>query len=226
MKRLAVAAVLVLTGCASGQDAATAPAPAPADVRLAEMQKAMTELLERLDVMNARLTKLEERPAAPAVATPAPSPVPQPRTAAAQPQPQPQAAPSASRALAGAEIADRYRSAIVLYGQSRYAESRAAFQAVLEADAGGELADNALFWIGETYFAASDWANALTYYRRVANDYADQNKAPDALYKLGLTQVKTGDLILARQTLQEVISRYPYSAPASAAKAELNRIKY
>ena len=224
MRRGVIAAVLVLTGCASGQDAATAPAPS--DVRLAEMQKAMTELLERLDVMNARLTRLEERPAATVTAA---SPAPQPRTAApapVQPAPVTQGSPAPSRALKGAEIADRYRAAIVLYGQNKYPEARAAFQSVLEADSGGELADNALFWIGETYFAASDWPNAMTYYRRVAHDYADQNKAPDALYKLALAQVKTGDLALARQTLQEVITRYPYSAPASSAKAELNRIKY
>ena len=31
---------------------------------------------------------------------------------------------------------------------------------------------------------------------------------------------------MARTTLQAVISRYPYSAPAAAAKTELNRIKY
>ena len=66
----------------------------------------------------------------------------------------------------------------------------------------------------------------MSFYRRVSEEFAEQNKAPDALYKLALALAKTGDLALARTTLQQVIARYPYSAPASSAKGELNRIKY
>ncbi|HET7711798.1 MAG TPA: tetratricopeptide repeat protein [Thermoanaerobaculia bacterium] len=222
MKRFFAAAALVFAGCASSQPAA----PSPAETRLVELQTSMTELLERMDVMNARLTKLEEsRATATAVSPAAPAPAPAPVPAPARPGAD-TGAPKVSRALAGAQIAERYRGAIVLYGQNRFEDARAAFQAVFNADSSGELADNALFWIGETYFAASDWGNAMSYYRRVAQDYSDQNKAPDALYKLAVALIKTGDLALARQTLQDVISRYPYSAPAASAKAELNRIKY
>jgi tol-pal system protein YbgF len=157
--------------------------------------------------------------------TPAPTPVPAsrptPPPAATQPAHQP-----TDRALAGAKLADEYRAAIVLYGKGRPAEARQAFQAVFDSDQNGELADNALYWIGETYFAAKDWNNAMRYYRRVAVDFADQNKAPDALYKMGLTLSRTGDLALARQTLEEVISKYPYSSPAASARQELARIKY
>ena len=123
-------------------------------------------------------------------------------------------------------IADGYRNGIVLFGKNRYPDARAAFQQVFDADPSGELADNALFWIGETYFATGDYNNAIRYYKRVSDEYGDQNKAPDAMYKLALTYEKTGDLALARTTLQEVIARYPYSAPAASAKSELNRIKY
>jgi tol-pal system protein YbgF len=131
-----------------------------------------------------------------------------------------------NRALTAAKIADAYRNAITLYGKNRYPEARAAFQQVFDADASGDLADNALFWIGETYYAANDFNNAIRFYKRVADEYGDQNKAPDAMYKLALAYEKTSDLALARTTLQQVIARYPYSAPAASAKAELNRIKY
>ena len=58
------------------------------------------------------------------------------------------------------------------------------------------------------------------------NDYATENKAPDALFKIAMAQERTGDLALARRTLQQVIERFPYSSPASSAKAELERIKF
>ena len=125
-----------------------------------------------------------------------------------------------------ADLADAYRNALMLFGRGRHAESRAAFQHVFDADPNGELADNALYWIGETYFAAGDYSNAMRYYARVTKEYADQNKAPDAMFKMGLTYVKSGDLAMARRTFEECIRKYPYSTPAASAKYELKRIKY
>jgi tol-pal system protein YbgF len=221
----AAAGLLLALGCASAKDAA---APAPADLRVAELQTSMTELLERLDVMNERLARLEEsREERGASAAPQPSVRPAPvhpstQTAA----PSSPIAATTSRALKGADLAEQYRAAIVHFGAHRVAEARAAFQRVFDADPSSELADNALFWIGETYYSTGDYANAISHYRRVSQQYGDQNKAPDAVYKLALAYVKSGDLALARQTFQEVIARYPYSTPAASAKAELERIKY
>ena len=223
MKKLIVcaAAALLAVSCASTRDdGPDLPPPAvtpSADPRVAELQTQMTELLERIDVLNQRIAQLEEAPVV--AATPAPAPVT--RTAATPQQPMP-----AQRAVVGAQVADQYRQAIILYGRGKHAEARRAFEAVFEADNGGDLADNALFWIGETYFAAKDYANALRYYTRVVNDYSSQNKAPDALLKIGILQSRTGDLALAKRTLQQVIERYPYSSSASSAKAELERIKF
>ncbi|MBV9187552.1 MAG: tetratricopeptide repeat protein, partial [Acidobacteria bacterium] len=83
-----------------------------------------------------------------------------------------------------------------------------------------------LYWIGETYYAASDFTNAMRAYERVTKEYPEQNKAPDAMFKIGLTFEKTGDLGMARKTFDEVIRRYPYSTAASSAKLELKRVKY
>lgn len=239
MKQLAVAALLLLTfGCVSTVDdvpaPVTAPAPAP-DPRVGELQTAMTELLERLDVMNSRLARLEE-PVAVAEPQPrqaAPEPVvreePMAREERVAPRQQPAAPVQAQpqqRALIGAQLAEDYRQAIMLFGRGRHADARRAFQAVFDSEPTGDLADNALFWIGETYYAAGDYNNAVRQYNRVVNEFSDQNKAPDAMFKIALAQAKTGDLALARRTLQQVIERYPYSSTASSAKAELERIRF
>ena len=224
MMRWAAAAVLALgAGCAS---APPPPPPAAADTGLADIQTSMTELLERLDVLNDRIARLE-RSQEEAASQPAPRPVPapQPSAAAAESRSMPTAS-GTNAALRGAQLAEQYRSAIMLYGDRRVPEARAAFQAVFDADPGSELADNALFWIGETYYSAGDWQNAISFYRRVSTEYGDQNKAPDAVYKLAMAYARTGDLALARQTFQEVIARYPYSTPAASSRRELERIKY
>ena len=219
MRTLAAVSLLLAAACGSSSDTKPVAKVAPPDPQIATLQASMTELLERLDVMNERMTRLERAAeekgsgatAVPAVVAP---------TAARD------ARRSPSAPLRSASIADTYRNAIVLFGKNRYPEARAAFQQVFDADKSGELADNALFWIGETYFAAADYNNAIRYYKRVSDEYGDQNKAPDALYKLALAYEKTSDLAQARTFLQEVIARYPYSAPAASAKSELNRIKY
>ncbi len=225
MRKFALAALL-LAGCASG-GADSRPAASPAaDTTLAHLQTSMTELLERMDVLNDRIARLEaERPVAPASASPGRATA-ESGVAAQSPQERVSGAIQTQRAVAGATIAENYRNAIVLYGRNRIADARAVFQQVYAADPSGELADNALFWIGETYFAAKDYVNAMSFYRRVSEEYGDQNKAPDSLYKLALAHEKTGDLALARKALEEVISRYPYSSPAASAKADLKRIKY
>lgn len=231
MKKLVPAALLLAFGCASADPPepvlVAAPTVAP-DPRLGEVQTQLTELLERIDVLNDRVARLEESGAAGGVVQASslpPKSAPEARTPPS----------SASRevgtnvpqtALVAAKIAGDYRNAIVLFGQNKLAEARRAFQEVYEADEQGDLADNALFWIGETYFAAKDYVNATRFYMRVTSDYADQNKAPDALFKTALAQERTGDLALARRTLQQVIDRYPYSSAASTAKQELQRIRY
>jgi tol-pal system protein YbgF len=249
MKQLAVAAIVLLSfGCASTDDApepVTAPQPAP-DPRIGELQTAMTELLERLDVMNSRLARIEEgAPATQRTAELVVEPVVREEPTREEPvvreepvretrtetiatarTPDAQTTVPQQRALVGAKLAEDYRQAIILVGRGRHTEARRAFQAVFDSDSSGDLADNALFWIGETYFAANDFNTAVRYYMRVVNEFSDQNKAPDALFKVALAQARTGDLALARRTLQQVIDRYPYSSTASSAKAEMQRIRY
>ena len=242
MRKHAAAIVLLvlLTACATKKaDENDVPSLVPppetasasnaaSDARLAEMQTSMTELLERIDVLNARIARLEAAPppesrvavqTPPRVVEPAARPALEPAPVRATPAP-------VSGPLQNAAIADNYRGALILYGKGRMADARVALQQVFDADPSGDLADNALYWIGETYFAASDFTNAMRAYERVTKEYPEQNKAPDAMFKIGLTFEKTGDLGMARKTFDEVIRRYPYSTAASSAKLELKRVKY
>lgn len=234
MKNLAVVALVMLSfACTTtddGPEPVVTPQAAAPDPRIGELQTAMTELLDRLDVMNSRLARLEESGVAVAAVSAPPVMTPEPATPVEVPVREEPAATAPAqpmqRALVGAKLAEDYRQAIMLFGRGKHAEARRAFQAVLDSDAAGDLADNALFWIGETYYAAGDYTNAVRNYTRVVNEYSDQNKAPDAMFKIALAQARTGDLALARRTLQQVIERYPYSSTASSAKAELQRIRF
>ena len=234
----------MLTACATGRSGHESDPPslvppaetssgssAVSDAKLSDLQTSMTELLERLDVLNARIGRLEagqsveSRPVASTDTHAAPAPV-QPTLAAAPPVPPSAAVSAPPRALHAAAIADSYRSALMLYGKGRFADARASFQQVFDVEPSGELADNALYWIGETWFAVGDYATAMKFYQRVTAEYGETNKAPDSMFKTGMAFEKTGDLGMARKTFEECIRRYPYSTPASSAKLELKRIRY
>jgi tol-pal system protein YbgF len=240
VKKFLSCLLLAAAGCASRADddpAKNVPSLVPpaqleqaggrtAEARLAELQTSMTELLERLDVLNDRINRLEQSQAAAALPGARPEAAPAPKSSPASPAPAVSHPATADRAVVSAQIADAYREALVLYGKGKFAESRAAFQRVFEADPSGDLADNALYWIGETWFAAGNYAEAMRQYKRVTTEFAESNKAPDALFKTALALEKSGDLALARTTLDEVIRRYPFSSSAASAKLELKRIKY
>ena len=51
----------------------------------------------------------------------------------------------------------------------------------------GDLASNAQFWIGESYYTKGDLESAVTAYRKVLADWPDSRKAPDAMVKLGFS---------------------------------------
>jgi tol-pal system protein YbgF len=254
-----LASTLLFVRCASsvGGDAppsAAAPSPAPSpqavtDPHLDDLQKSITELADRLEVMSDRLQRLEaaaEAPVQTAAAAPRPSDARPPVLEApaarrsstgsvpatvpppSAPQTVISSAPrsSVAHSLSVLAIEEKYRRALTLYGQGKVAESRHGFQDVFDSDPAGELADNALYWLGETWFSAGNYNNALTYYLRVVKEYSDQNKAPDALFKSGMAYEKMGDLQLARRAFDDCIARYPYSTPAASARMELKRIKY
>lgn len=238
MKGPLAAALILVAGCASAGGDEPLPAVPQADARqvaalekkVEELNISMTELLDRIDVLNQRLAGVEQaaahgRPTAPAEApaavpsAPASAPAPEVtrREAASAPQSQP---------LISARIAERYRTALMLYGQGKMDQARVVFEEVYQADRAGELADNALYWIGETWFIGGKYTEAMKHYRRVVSEYSESNKASDALFKTALAFEKLGDLGVARTTLEEVISRYPYSSAAASAKLELRRIRY
>ena len=97
---------------------------------------------------------------------------------------------------------------------------------VYSSDPAGELADNALYWIGGTYYETGKFNEAARVYDRLLENFPAQNKAPDAMFRKALTFVQLGDLALARQVLESLIDEYPYSTAAVAAKRELERIRY
>ena len=84
-----------------------------------------------------------------------------------------------------------------------------------------DYADNAQYWLGEAFYAQKDYAHALTEFRKVIEVYPRGNKVPDALLKVGYCYQATGQGEKAHAVLQQVVTLYPKSEPATLAAKRL-----
>ena len=109
--------------------------------------------------------------------------------------------------------------------QGRYPLAVQEFREFVRRFPTSELADNALYGIGEGFFAQAKFDSAASEYARVEADYPQGDKRPAALYKLGLSQDKLGDSAAAKRTLQDLIKKYPQSGEAQLARERLGSTK-
>lgn len=86
------------------------------------------------------------------------------------------------------------------------------------------LAENAQYWLGESYYVTHDYASAAGAFRTVLKKYPDSRKAPDALLKLGYTQAAQKQYPAARATLTELTQKYPDSDSAKLAADRLKKL--
>jgi tol-pal system protein YbgF len=81
----------------------------------------------------------------------------------------------------------------------------------------GKYADNAWYWLGESYYAKKDFDNALDAFRTLATNFPNSPKVPDGLLKVGMAQAEKKQVADAKATLQKVVSDYPNTYAASLA---------
>ncbi|MEB1528214.1 tol-pal system protein YbgF [Xanthomonas sp. WHRI 7945] len=107
----------------------------------------------------------------------------------------------------------------------KYVDSANLFQSFLELYPNGVYAPNALYWLGESYYATKNFPLAEAQFRDLIGRYPTHDKASGALLKLGLSQYGEGHAQEAEQTLQQVISQYPGSDAARTAQDRLQSIR-
>ena len=83
------------------------------------------------------------------------------------------------------------------------------------------LSDNALYWIGESYYAQAQYDKAITQFQKLLQDYSTGDKVPAALYKIGLSYLELKDKKMGNQFLKRVMEEYPRSPEAKLAKDKL-----
>ncbi|MBS0364706.1 MAG: tol-pal system protein YbgF [Proteobacteria bacterium] len=86
------------------------------------------------------------------------------------------------------------------------------------------LADNAQYWLGETYYVNHEYDAASAAFQAVLKRWPDSRRAPEALLKLGYTQQAQKQYAAARATLADVTRRFPGTDSARLAAERLSRL--
>jgi len=120
---------------------------------------------------------------------------------------------------------DYYDAAVRDLSLGNYDLAEVGFLQFLENYPQSDLADDARYGLGETYYARKRYEEAIEEYQRVVALGSGGGKTPAAMLKLGLCYgalQRDGD---ARKTWQELIAKFPYSEEAKVAEQRLAELK-
>lgn len=133
-----------------------------------------------------------------------------------------------STAIAMAQPAgeqEAYQQAFELLKTGRYDQALGSFRDFLTRYPNGPYADNAQYWLGETYYVRRQFDPAIAEYEKLVQNYPQSQKLSHALLKIGYSYYELGQIDKARAALQELKNRYPHTAAARLAEDRLERIK-
>lgn len=118
-----------------------------------------------------------------------------------------------------------YKMAKQSFDAGKYEAAREGFQRLMKEFPNSANADNAQFWVGETYYREKWYEKAILEYHEVIKNYPNGNKARAAMLKQGLAFEAIGDKKNARLILKELVRKHPQSSEAGVAQKKLKDLK-
>ena len=114
-----------------------------------------------------------------------------------------------------------YQSAFDLLKSGRYDEAAVAFQQFIAEFPTGSYADNAQYWLGETFYITRRFEQAVQEFERLVSTHPTSQKLTHALLKIGYAHDELGNVAEAERVLSALIERHPQSAAAGLARKRL-----
>lgn len=177
----------------------------------ADYQTRLTEIAEMLSTLQAQLEEVTRRSAA-RRESPAPPPAAPDTSGTGAIAPPPGERPDPNRL---------YETAYLDVNRRNYALAIEGFRTYLNYYPDTELADNAQYWIGESYFALDDFAAAAREFQMLLDRYPKGDKAAAGLLKLGDAHQRLGDGARARSAFERLTKEFPKTEESRLAKERL-----
>lgn len=125
----------------------------------------------------------------------------------------------------GSAEEEAYNRSLALFREEKYEAAIDGFHRFLDLYPKSDLADNAQFWIGESYMALKQYDKAILAYQDVIEKYPKANKVPNAMLRQVAAWMEIDDKRSARAVLKNLIKEFPDSNEAKLARSKLNQLE-
>lgn len=115
-----------------------------------------------------------------------------------------------------------YALSLILNEQD-FAKAERAFSAFIDGHPKHDLAGNAYFWLGQTHFARKDFENAAFAFADGFKKHPRSNKAPENLFKLGMSLGRLGKAREACTTFSRLLDTFPKTSRTLKARISRQR---
>lgn len=120
---------------------------------------------------------------------------------------------------------DVYKTGLEAIKAGNTEKARQSFRKYLEDYPNEPLANNAQFWIGESFFDEGNYEQAIIEYDDVIKKYPRGGKVPAAMLKQAMAFEKINDAKTASTLYKKLIVQHPETEQAKVAKKMLNKLK-
>jgi tol-pal system protein YbgF len=117
-----------------------------------------------------------------------------------------------------------YETAYADYTAGQWSLAIQGFETYLKTYPKSDLADDAQYYIGESYAGDSKYQDAASAYEKVIREYPSSNILPEAWYKVGISYDRLGQPDKAREAFDYVVKNYPDTDAGRIARQNLDRL--
>jgi tol-pal system protein YbgF len=128
-------------------------------------------------------------------------------------------APASDGVLPGGSATEQYNYAFGLMKQANYPDAEAAFKEFVAAHPKDQMAGNAQYWLGETYYARGKYMEAASAFAEGYKRYPKSTKTPDVLLKLGMSLARADQKQNACVALAKLGQEFPKAAASVRQRA-------
>ena len=118
-----------------------------------------------------------------------------------------------------------YQGAFDLLKAGRYDEAAVAFQQFIAEYPAGSYADNAQYWLGETFYITRRFEEAIQEFERLVSMHPNSQKLTHSLLKIGYAHDELGNKAEAERVLGQLMESHPQTAAAGLARKRLLSIR-
>lgn len=121
-------------------------------------------------------------------------------------------------------IVASYNHAYKTFKDQNYHETIRLMSDFFKAYPNHAYSDNALFWLGESYYQLKNYEQANAEFEKIIQKFPTGNKVPDALLRSGICMLKLSKPEKAKGSFHQLIKKFPESVAAKKAKATLGEL--